>query len=135
MRSILVPPILPLSLVLILLTAACSGSASGSGSTPPPATPVNGSLIPEIANDNTFSLNSVALLAGEAYSLSLTNKGIAVHNWHVLGTKSAEGREIESPLIEGGKTATLNFSIPKPGSYRFQCDVHPDTMKGTILVR
>jgi cupredoxin-like protein len=126
-----------LSLALLPLFAACSGSAASGSISPSPelATPINGSLIPEIATDNRFSLASIAISTEESYSLSLSNKGDAVHNWHVLGVRAANGSEIESPLIDGGKTATISFSIPKPGVYRFQCDVHPDTMKGTLTVR
>jgi plastocyanin len=121
-----------------LMGAACSSGtagAPGASATAEPATPISGSAIPEIATDNVFNMTNIAISANQAYTLTLTNKGEALHNWHVLGAKSADGKEIESPLVEGGKTATLNFSIPKPGSYRFQCDVHPDTMKGTITVR
>ena len=30
--------------------------------------------------------------------------------------------------------ATLKVTFTKPGVYHFQCDVHPDTMKGTVTV-
>ena len=37
-------------------------------------------------------------------------------------------------LVTGVATVTYTFHSPPAGEYRFQCDVHPAQMKGTVKV-
>jgi plastocyanin len=38
-------------------------------------------------------------------------------------------------IIEGTGEVEYRFDAPEPGVYRFQCDPHPDRMRGTFVVR
>ena len=88
----------------------------------------------EVATDNKFSLTSIAIPAGEEVTVTLENRGAAVHNWRVKGVQSAAGAEIKTQLIGGGKTETIMFTILTPGRYEFDCEVHVAEMKGTLTV-
>ncbi len=122
--------------LLALVLAGCSGGASQgqavSQSVESQATP--GTPLTETATDNRFGTTKYTIVAGQTYTLTLTNSGSAVHNWHIVGLKEPDGKPVGTPLREGGKTSTVTFAIGKPGSYRFQCDVHPTEMTGTIVV-
>jgi plastocyanin len=64
----------------------------------------------------------------------MSNAGEAIHNWHIIDAKTAGGKEITTDLTAPHKASSVTFAISKPGIYHFQCDVHPDTMKGTLTV-
>jgi len=117
--------------------AGCGGGADGapavSSPVGSPATP--GAPLTETATDNKFGTNTYTVTVGEAYTLTLSNSGKAVHNWHLLGLKGADGQQITTPLTEGGKSSSVTFTISKPGTYHFQCDVHPSEMTGTIIAK
>jgi len=88
----------------------------------------------ETTTDNKFSSTSLSATAGAPTNLVFTNKGAAIHNWHLLDVKDADGKDIKVDLLEGGKSQTISFTIGKSGTYHFQCDVHPTEMKGTLKV-
>ena len=73
--------------------------------------------------------------AGQPVELTLTNNGQAIHNWHLLNVKDKDGKDILTPLVNPGQSATIDFTIATPGAYHFQCDVHPTEMTGTLVVQ
>lgn len=90
----------------------------------------------EDATDDKFSAANLTGKAGQTLTLTLQNKGAAdQHNWHLLDVQNADGSAIKTDILPPGKTATIQFTIEKPGTYNFQCDVHPTTMKGTLTVQ
>jgi plastocyanin len=111
-------------------TAAPAGSPRAAGS---PAAAAAGPLT-ETATDNKFSDTKVTAKAGQATTIAFANKGSAVHNLHVLNVQDAAGKDIKTDIIDGGKSASLTFTITKAGTYTFQCDVHPTEMTGTLTV-
>ena len=87
------------------------------------------------ATDNAFSQKTITVKAGQAVTVTLTNKGQAVHNFHVLGLKGADGKDVQTALVESSGSASVTFTPQKAGSYTFQCDVHPSEMTGTLIVQ
>jgi plastocyanin len=88
----------------------------------------------EVTTDNKFSQTSYNIPAGQAITLTQNNKGQAIHNWHVLNVKDSDGKDITTPLTQPGQTSTATFTLATAGSYKFQCDVHPTEMTGTLTV-
>lgn len=88
----------------------------------------------EIATDNKFSQTAITVPAGQQVTLTFENRGQAVHNWRAKGVSGADGKEIKTQLLAGGKSETLTFTIAAPGTYDFDCEVHPTEMKGTLAV-
>jgi plastocyanin len=121
-------------MIVVPLIALSCGQPSGTAGTRDSAANA-GTPLAESAADNVFSVDSFAIVAGQPYTLTLTNTGDAVHNWHIIDARDKRGREIATDLIEGHKSTSVTFVVARPGSYAFQCDVHPDTMKGTLIVR
>ena len=123
--------LLPLALLLFGACSSNNSSATKTAGTPA----VSGNGITEVTTDNKFSATEITIKAGQSYTLTQDNKGAAIHNVHVLEVKSDDGKDIMTPLTDGGKSANISFAIGKIGTYTFQCDVHPTEMKGTLTVQ
>ncbi|HWC33067.1 MAG TPA: plastocyanin/azurin family copper-binding protein [Actinomycetota bacterium] len=59
-------------------------------------------------------------------TVTWTNNDDFPHNVHLLG-----GRDVTEPLPVGG-TATITFD--EPGEVPYECSLHPQQMKGTVIV-
>lgn len=88
----------------------------------------------ETATDNKFSEAAFTVPANTEITMSFENRGQALHNWNLLNVKDKDGKNVATQLLTGGKNETLKFTIDKPGTYDFQCDVHPTEMKGKLTV-
>ena len=112
------------------LNLFASSSAGGGGVPPPPPDPYT-----VRATDNRFSTATLQAPPATEVTFTLTNRGIAKHNLNFL--QAAGGAEIaKTELIDGGgASATLKFTTPGEGTYYFQCDVHPEQMKGSFVVK
>lgn len=104
-------------------------AASTSGAT------TSGTALTETTTDNKYSQAMYTIQAGQSYTITVVNKGQAIHNWHVVGVNSTDGKPIMAPLTDAGKSSTITFTIAKPGTYHFHCDVHPTEMTGTLIVQ
>lgn len=109
---------------------AQTGTQAQSGSQP-----AAGGGIALATTDNAFSQKQIAVQAGQAVTVNLTNKGTAMHNFHVVGLKGADDKDVQTALLEGGKSGSVTFTPIQPGTYTFRCDVHPAEMTGTLTVK
>jgi plastocyanin/mono/diheme cytochrome c family protein len=110
---------------------APSPAAGAAGATPAaPSTDLQ-----QTATDNKFSATALASPAGKQITLTLDNKGSAIHNWDVTDVKDDSGKDIKTDLTDPGKSSKVTFTISKPGTYHFRCDVHPTEMTGTIVIQ
>jgi plastocyanin len=125
-----------------------AASASTGGSTAGVSAPVGntaaqtnvsgpGLNLSETTTDNKFSTTSYTIKVGQQVTMVVHNNGQAMHNWHLLNQKSDDGKDIVTTplLVPPGGTATVTFAISTPGTYKFQCDVHPTEMTGTLTVQ
>ena len=122
----------------LLVTGACSSSESADTNGKAPAAATAAAVTNELTvvySDNKFDKTAWTVKSGEPVTVNFQNKGQALHNWHVQGTKSTEGKDIKSELIANGKTETIKFTIDKPGTYDVLCDVHPAEMRGKLTVQ
>jgi plastocyanin len=104
-----------------------------------PAAPSGG----ECGKDKKVQLDQVAqgiaftetclVAAPGKFTVNFDNKDAGIpHNFAVLTAKA--GKQIAATEVAPGpKQETLPLDL-KAGSYYFQCDVHPDTMFGTLAV-
>jgi plastocyanin len=137
---------------LLLGAVACSSNSTSSSATKAPtvsgapaavstvqgspgASTAGAQALAETATDNKFSNTSFDASANKPIALTLTNKGAAVHNWKLTDVKDASGKDIKTALLDPNKSETATFTIAKPGTYHFNCEVHPDEMKGTLTIK
>jgi plastocyanin len=131
-RTVQRAAVLLLMLPLMVAVAACSSddNKNDEAGTAAMATPVTSFSI--VATDNKFDKKEITIPANQEITVTYENKGSAIHNFHVLGVKDTNGKDIMTQLND--KTATLKFTIATPGSYDFHCDVHPE-MRGKLIVQ
>ena len=113
-------------LAIALVLAACSSGTTGS-TAPAPTAPPGGAVV--VAQDLKFDRQTIAVPANQAAPLLFENRDSAPHNVTVL---AADGTKVFTGETFGGP-GSRTYQLPSltAGSYKFQCDVHPD-MKGTL---
>lgn len=86
------------------------------------------------AENTAFSREEMTLTADTEVEIRFDNNDRDVqHNISILGQDPSRP-VFRGQLVTGVATATYTFHAPPPGEYRFQCDVHPTQMKGTVKV-
>jgi plastocyanin len=111
-------------------TAAKTGTAASGGATKLTLSTASGSTI---AFDET-TLNAPA---GAQVTVTYNNMSNVAHNVHFFNGKDASAPSLGMTQVEAGPTTqTVSFTAPStPGSYYFQCDVHPQQMNGMLVVQ
>lgn len=88
--------------------------------------------------DNKIDKSTLTAKAGTPITVKVTNNGQTKHNLDFLtakgGTSLAPGAGNDSTFLDAGQSETLTFTVDKPGTYYYQCDLHPDQMFGTFTV-
>ena len=129
--------------ILLAVSVACGGGSSGSSSaSAAPATSFD-LVASDSGSKNFFEFKgkkqpNLVVKAGTEVTVSVTNKGKAIHNMRIAGVdgsfNTADDFVSKPETINAGGKATLAFKVDKPGSYKFHCDFHPDST-GTITVQ
>ena len=94
----------------------------------------SGGSVSVTAEGMRFDTSQIQLPANTASTITLTNKDAGVtHNIAIYSDSSRATNLFRGQIVSG--PATVTYSIPPlaPGTYYFQCDVHP-TMNGTVTV-
>jgi plastocyanin len=125
---------------VMVATMACGGGGSGAttGATiPTPA--VRGtaaSSIRLVAKDLKFNTDEITLEPNQQATVTLDNQDAEVlHNFSIYTTTDAATPVFKGDLTTGPTTETYTIPPLQPGAYYFRCDVHPDTMHGTLVVQ
>jgi len=107
-------------------------SPPASASTPPPGGQAQTVVV--VAQGTAFNTKEIDLRANSPVSLTLDNRDAGTpHNLEIL--TSAGGSTIEKGVdpFAGVAKQTWTFTAPAPGTYYFQCIVHP-FMNGKVVV-
>ncbi len=105
--------------------------------TAPPATvapPPGPAQFAETLQDETFSSTSLAVKVNQPVTISVQNNGQEMHDWALCQGTNCGAFIAKSDLLSAGKRAQVTFTLPEAGSYTFECEVHPKTMVGTLVV-
>lgn len=128
-------------LVLAGLTTACSSAAEDRTAATTP-TPASGGREPGagelrvIGRNLRFDVKELSAPAGTAFTIVFDNRDQGVpHNLAVYRSgPPANGAIVNTPTRPGSETQRLAVSPLEAGRYFYQCDVHPTTMTGTLVV-
>jgi uncharacterized cupredoxin-like copper-binding protein len=116
-----------------LVLAACSG---GAGAASKPADTGTGPQDVSIRGLDTLKYEPTTLTvrSGRPVHLTLNNPGALIHDWVI---DNLDGNKVAVEAAPS-KTATLDFTPSKAGSYEFYCSQpgHKEAgMKGTLVVQ
>lgn len=80
-----------------------------------------------------FDTDTITLPANEEATLQFENADSVQHNIHILS--GPNGDSLFEGEIIGPGSVTYAIDPLEPGEYFFRCDVHPDSMTGTVEVQ
>jgi plastocyanin len=118
------------AVALAVILAGCAGGGQALGDAQAPA-----SLDPDsptlVAKDIAFDRTDIVVPAGRPFVLVFENQETAAHNVSVYADEQHQQRLFEGVVVTD---ATRWYPIPAlaPGTYLFQCDIHPGTMVGHL---
>ena len=120
-----------LAAAALVLLAACGG---GGGSRPEATCSPAGPVLEITAANVAFDTACLAAPRGQAITIEFRNGDAGTpHNVSIL--TAAGATLFKGDVTTGVKTITYHVKALKAETYRFRCDVHPDTMDGTFIVR
>lgn len=130
---------------LITQTPNVVPSVGGPQQQPPPAQalsaePVEPSdgVIEVAASGLQFTQNYLKTNPGDTVTIRLTNEDDVPHNLRLAGVDgqfNTEDDAVTTPeQVNAGQVGELTFAPPADGVYTFQCDFHPASMGGEIVV-
>ncbi len=112
-----------------------TGPAGTPTAVPTPA--ANAQQITIVGENILFDKTAITANASAPITITFDNKDAGVpHNIQFFNGNSNTAPSIGmTEIATGPVTQTLNLGTLKPGSYYYQCDVHPTTMYGTLTVQ
>jgi len=115
-------------------TASPTQAQGGAGEQ---GTPNGNALVVKTPDGTVFTPTSLQAKAGSKITVEYDNESSLPHNLHFFA-----GSDATAPSLAATKVATgpdvqkVSFTAPtKPGTYFFQCDVHPEIMTGSLVVK
>ena len=116
----------------------------GRGTPTPAATPeatstepsgAGGETVLEIAGvGSVFDLEELEAPAGDVRVMFDNQDAGVVHNIHFFAGEDADGESVGESELETGPIVQEVTMTLAAGSYFYQCDAHPTTMKGVLTV-
>lgn len=121
----LLPPVVPTT----------TGPAGTPTAVPTPA--ANAQKITIVGENILFDKTAITANATAPITITFDNKDAGVpHNIQFFNGNSNTAPSIGmTEIATGPVTQTLSLGTLKPGTYYYQCDVHPTTMYGTLTVK
>ncbi|MDI6867814.1 cupredoxin domain-containing protein [Methanoculleus sp.] len=127
-------PLIPLVFETINVTVGENATGNVTGN----ATPAAGggtTTVDLTAQDIRFDASTITVPAGAEVTVNFNNMDDGVpHNFAVYDSSLRSEQIFVGDIITGPAMTTYTFTAPEePGTYYFQCDVHPD-MNGDFIV-
>ena len=90
-----------------------------------------------IAKGTAFNKDCLAEPANKAFTLTFDNQDAGVpHNVTIFkGRDANSGALVQKPPFPGPKSEQYQVPALKPDRYYYHCDVHPNSMTGTLVVK
>ena len=115
-----------------VLVGACGGGGSGSAHTA--TCSPSGTRLAIAAANVAYDKSCLAAPANQAFTITFHNEDSGTpHNVDIVDPSGDS--VFRGPIVNGVTTTTYHVRGMKPGLYTFRCDAHPDTMKGTFVVK
>jgi len=117
-------------------SAAASAPASAAASAPASAS-TGGTVLQVEAEGIAFKESTLTAPANQPFKIDFKNNDAGTpHNVVVFDGGDATAPVLFSgDLVTGPATKDYTFEAPPPGTYFFHCEVHPQQMTGTLVVK
>lgn len=92
----------------------------------------SGPVVAISAQNIAFNVKELKVPAAKPFTLSFNNQEAAPHNVTILAEQGAAEAVFRKPAFPGPKKVEWEVEPIEPGTYYFQCDVHPN-MNGSVL--
>ena len=142
MKLARVAALAPLAVLVTVMFAACGGdgdkdkSATATQSGSPSDGADDEVKLTLVAENTKFDKTSLEASAGKDVTLTMENKDSIEHTFALYETKAATNRLAGGQTFSGPAFLTYQFTAPEtPGTYHFQCDIHPNAMNGEFIVK
>jgi plastocyanin len=120
---------------LALLVAACQSGTSASSLKQMATCAPSGTALRIQAQNLHFDRDCLAAPANQPFTLTLNNQENGIpHNVSIYPNGQAGNALFKGGMVTGVQTTVYRVQGLAPGTYYFQCDVHPD-MNGALVVR
>ncbi len=88
------------------------------------------------ADNMAFDTDTITVPAGAEVTINFDNQDDGIpHNFAVYENSTAQDPIFQGEIVTGPDTTEYTFTAPEePGTYYFQCDVHPSQMNGDFIV-
>ena len=117
---------------LVLVAVVALGCAPVSGrSGPPPSPPAGGAVI--VASGIAFDRATLEVPAGRAFPLLFENRDFAPHDIAIYPEKGNDALFV-GETFSGPDSRVYQVPSLPAGTYRFECQVHPQ-MDGTLIAK
>jgi plastocyanin len=119
--------------LVVAAPASRSQATTGGGSG---TAVVEGGSVSVAAQAIAFGVHEIDAPAGQAFTIAFTNDDPVPHNIAIFDSP-ALGKVLFRGDFVTGPGARVTYQVPAlaAGTYYFHCDVHPQTMTGTLVVR
>jgi plastocyanin len=114
-----------------VLAAGCADNDTPTAS----GKPVDGSGITVLAVSTSFSVERIEVRAGATSTIALQNRDEVAHTLTLYLGSSPEGDvAADTGEVAGGERGEAVVFFPSAGEHAFRCEIHPDRMRGTLVV-
>jgi plastocyanin len=128
----LFPVIIGIVLTQINFSSTETTAKGPGGSAPPPAAVSNTATLD--AKNVAFVQKTLTVLGKKGFTVHFDNEDPTSHNVGIYDKKG--GKELfKGTVVTGPNTTDYKVKPFKPGTYYYQCDIHPDSMNGTLTVK
>lgn len=111
-------------------TITVSSAAAAAGG------PVESGPIFLSAANTQFNKDSITIAANKATTVNFHNGDSTTHNFDIISGPPPYQKPGTQPAPAApSQSVTYNIPALPPGTYQFQCDFHPGSMKGTLTVQ
>ena len=95
----------------------------------------SGTSLSIVASGTMFDKSCLAAPANQAVTISIENKDTIGHSLVVLESHTSTEPIARADIFTGPDTVTLDVPAQPAGTYAFHCEVHPQAMMGTYVVK
>ncbi|MEA2509817.1 MAG: hypothetical protein QOG21_1899 [Actinomycetota bacterium] len=122
-----------IGIVLTQINFSTSTTTTSKGGGPPPAAAVSNTATLD-AKNVAFVQKTLTVIGKKGFTIHFDNQDSTSHNVGIYDKKA--GKELfKGNVVTGPTTTDYKVKPFKPGTYYYQCDIHPASMNGTLTVK